>query len=109
MIKRSNRILSLIFILIIIIGAFIPANEAASNIMPRGFDKGPSYKSVIPTKKVTFVNYDDETLIDDYAYLAAVPTAVFNYDGDLVSHPLLFSSSNSSNPLFYDYFFAGKR
>jgi len=90
MINRSKRILSMIFVLIIVIGAFIPAYEAANHIMPKGFDKGVSYKSVLPTKKVTFVNSDDETLIDDYAYLAAVPTAVFNNDDNLISHPLLF-------------------
>lgn len=89
MFKKSKNLLVLFLIAIILIGIIIPVNEAATNIMPNGYDKGLSYKSVIPTKKVTFVNYDDETLIDDYAYLAAVPTAVFNYDGSLVSHPLL--------------------
>ena len=89
MIKRSNKILSIIFISIIVIGIFFPANEAANNLTPNGFEKGVSYSSVVPTKKVTFVNYDDETLIDDYAYLAAVPTAVFNNNGNLISHPLL--------------------
>jgi len=55
-----------------------------------GFDKGPSYKPVASMKKVTFVNFDEEIYLDDYAYLAAVPTAVFD-DGDrLFSNPLLF-------------------
>ena len=58
----------------------------------RGFDKGVSWKPVLPLKKVTFVNFDKDSYLDDYAYLAAIPTTVF-YDksGDrLVSHPLLF-------------------
>jgi len=56
----------------------------------KGFDKGPSYEPVIPLKKITFVNYDENSYLDDYAYLAAVPTAVFDDGGRLFSHPLVF-------------------
>ena len=55
-----------------------------------GFDKGLSYTNVVPIKKVTFIDYDDETYLDDFAYLAAVPTAVFNNNDKLYSHPVLF-------------------
>lgn len=55
-----------------------------------GFEKGPSYQSVIPIEKITFINYDEESYLDDYTYLAAVPTAAFNYEDKLFSHPLLF-------------------
>ena len=90
MIKKSKNLIALMLATLMIIGILIPVNEAASNTMPSGFDKGPSYSSVVPTKKVTFVNYDENEIFDDYAYLAAVPTSVFNYDGTLVSNPLLF-------------------
>ena len=57
-----------------------------------GFDKGPHYTNVVPMKKATLINFDKETLIDDYAYLASIPTAVFkDQEKDrLISHPLLF-------------------
>ena len=55
-----------------------------------GFDKGVSYESVVPLKKTTFVNFDENTYLDDYAYLAAVPTAVFKDGDNLYSNPLLF-------------------
>jgi hypothetical protein len=55
-----------------------------------GFDKGLSYESVVPLKRVTMVNFDKDGILDDYAYLAAIPTAVFNSDGKLFSNPLLF-------------------
>ena len=90
MIKKSKNLIALMLATLMLIGIIIPVNEAASNTMPSGFDKGPSYTSVVPTKKVTFVNYDENEIFDDYAYLAAVPTSVFNYDGTLVSNPLLF-------------------
>ena len=73
-----------------LIGVFIPASEAIKLEFYKGFDKGPSYTNVVPLKKTTFIGFDEETLVDDYAYLAAVPTAVFNNVDKLFSHPLLF-------------------
>ncbi len=55
-----------------------------------GFDKGPSYLPVVPLKKTTFIAFDEETYLDDYAYLAAVPTSIFKYEDRLYSNPLLF-------------------
>ncbi|MDH7507029.1 MAG: cell wall-binding repeat-containing protein, partial [Candidatus Thermoplasmatota archaeon] len=36
------------------------------------------------------VNFDEESYLDDYAYLSAVPTTVFNNGEKLFSYPLLF-------------------
>ncbi len=36
------------------------------------------------------MNFDENSFLDDYAYLAAVPTAVFKQNNKLFSHPLLF-------------------
>jgi hypothetical protein len=43
-------------------------------------------------KKTTFINYDTKSYLDDYAYLAAVPTAVFydEYSDFIYTNPLLF-------------------
>ncbi len=62
--------------------------KKTSNI--EGFDKGPSSLPVVPMKKATLVGFDKESLIDDYAFLASVPTSVFQYDNKLFSNPLLF-------------------
>jgi hypothetical protein len=95
MIKKKNLKKSLFLTLIfssLVLGMFFPITNAKDIDIKTGFDKGPSYTNVIPMKKVTFVNFDEETLIDDYAYLASVPTAVFkDQEKDrLISHPLLF-------------------
>ncbi|HEC89863.1 MAG TPA: hypothetical protein ENI44_04705, partial [Thermoplasmatales archaeon] len=78
----------LIIVSIILLNSIIPA-IASKDI--NGFDKGPSYKPVVPLKKVAFVDFDENSYLDDYAYLACVPTTVF-YDGNanLFSYPLLF-------------------
>lgn len=94
MFKKSSKLNCLIVISIIcimLIGAFAPISQATEiDDRIEGFDKGPSYASVIPLKKTTLVQYDKDTILDDYAYLAAVPTTVFNNNGKLLSYPLLF-------------------
>lgn len=50
-------------------------NVSAENV--KGFDKGVSWASVVPLKKVTFVDFDENNYLDDYTYLASIPTAVF--------------------------------
>ena len=82
---------SLTIICIMLLGAFLPMAQGGSTFdRVTGFDKGPSYTYVIPVEKTTFVNFDEDTYLDDYAYLAAIPTAVFKKDDYLVSHPLLY-------------------
>ena len=67
-----------------------PCLSKSKNDSIDGFDKGVSWKPVVPLEKTTFVNYDENSYIDDYSYLAAVPTAVFNGGDKLYSHPLIF-------------------
>ena len=68
------------------------AEDTGGTISNNGFTKGVSWKPVVPMKKTTFVNFDGNGILDDYAYLAAVPTAVFHDpEGNrLFSNPLLF-------------------
>ena len=96
MVKIKNK--TKYFIVLILIGAmlfssFVPIVNAKSTEYITGFDKGPSYTSVVPLKRTTLVDFDKDSLVDDYAYLSAIPTAVFrdqNPDNDrLFSHPLL--------------------
>lgn len=74
-------------------GAVLPTVIAdTSKIYVDGFERGISWKPYIPLKRTTFVQFDEESYIDDYAFLAAVPTAVF-YDKNkdqIFSNPLLF-------------------
>ena len=39
--------------------------------------EGVSWKPVVPIKNAILVNYDGESYLDDYSYLASVPAAVF--------------------------------
>jgi hypothetical protein len=74
--------------IILLSSSFFPVAQALD--IDRGFDKGPSYIPVVPMKKITFVNFDENSYLDDYAYLACIPTAVFRDNDKLFSNPLLF-------------------
>ena len=88
----------IILISIIALNLFQPLITAdESIILNQGFDKGVSWKNVVPLKKVTFINYDEESYLDDYAYLAAVPSAVFYNQDKLYSNPLLFYQDQIKN------------
>ncbi len=88
--KLNNNILNIIVILIVLIMSLSPIVASVNTVYNKGFDKGPSYTSVVPLKKATLVKYDENSYFDDYSYLAALPTAVFQNENHLYSHPLLF-------------------
>jgi hypothetical protein len=91
--KRKNLVSSVLILalsFVLLCSAILPGISVEATVNASGFDKGPSYKPVVPMKKVTFVNFDENTYLDDYAYLAAVPTSVFNDGNKLFSNPLLF-------------------
>jgi len=90
---RLNIIITFLTIVILIFGAILPSVNANIEIdFIEGFKKGVSWKPLVPMKKVTFVNFNKEDIIDDYAYLSSVPASVF-YDEKkerIFSNPLLF-------------------
>lgn len=88
----STLICAFLLLDTMILSNLVLADETDDAIRNTGFTKGVSWKPVVPLKKTTFVNFDENSILDDYAYLAAVPTAVF-YDPEgnrLFSNPLLF-------------------
>jgi len=82
--------ISIVFLMVSTTFVGLVIAEKTSDFHIEGFDKGPSYTNVVPLKKVTMINYDPDSFLDDYAYLASVPTAVFKNNNKLYSNPLLF-------------------
>lgn len=89
-ILKNKKYLTTVITFILILVIFTSTAQSKKTIYINGFDKGPSFTSVVPLKKITFINFDENSYLDDYAYLAAVPTSVFNEGKKLFSHPLLF-------------------
>ncbi len=88
-----NALLTGIAIFVMLGGVILPTVLAdTSKIYVDGFDRGVSWKPYIPLQRTTFIQLDQESYLDDYAYLAAIPTSVF-YDKNedqIFSNPLLF-------------------
>ena len=95
MMGTRNHHIPILGVTFILLTTFIPltvSSETISSISLSGYDKGVSWKPVVPLKKVILVNFDRYNYTDDFAYLSAVPAAIF-YDktGDrLFSCPLLY-------------------
>lgn len=88
--NKSKKASSLFIIVIVLVSIFIPILNARDYQDVNGFDKGPSFTSVVPLKKTTFINFDEEGYVDDLAYLASVPSSVFYSNDRLYSSPLLY-------------------
>ena len=86
-------LVSIFIILTIVCASILPSVGAdTSAISQTGFSKGVTWRPYVPLKRTTFVNYNTESYLDDYAYLAAVPTTVFYDDNSnrIFTNPLLF-------------------
>ena len=75
--NRLNAFLAISIVCIMVTVAVLPTTMAVNLEFVESFDNGPSYLPVTPIEKITFVNFDEETFVDDYAYLASIPTSVF--------------------------------
>jgi len=78
----------------------LAAAGAASGSDPGVYD-GPeavTWKPLRPVNGTTFVRFDGESMVDDYAYLAAVPATTFQHDGVLYGEPLLFYEPDMGLP-----------
>ena len=52
--------------------------------------KAVAWKPIAPLQSATFIGYDGVGFDDDFAFMAAIPTGVFQQDGSLYSSPVLF-------------------
>ncbi|RLF50383.1 MAG: hypothetical protein DRN24_06620, partial [Thermoplasmata archaeon] len=88
---KIKKFIAISLLNLLILSAIMPIAMTTYTNSSQGFNKGVSWKPVVPLKKVTFVNFDENNYLDDYAYLSAIPTTVFYDDSNkLFSYPLLY-------------------
>jgi len=86
---------SVLAVLVMVMATFIGCLQDAKaeiNVNLQPVPQAATWAPLIPMKNVFVVRYDPESYVDDYAYMAAVPTAVF-YDKDnrvVYGAPLLY-------------------
>lgn len=92
---------------LLLMGTIIPSISAKDVNIDKidTFDKGIPWQEFKTLKKVTFVNFDKESLIDDYAYLASIPASVFSNGEMIFTSPLLFFQPDDTYPDALEYKF----
>jgi len=108
MVKKRSKLSNYVAISVvcIMLGAvFIPITLATDIGRITGFEKGIPWQPFETLKKVTFVNFDKDTLIDDYAYLASIPASVFSDGETIYSSPLLLFQPRNAYPAEDEYRF----
>ncbi len=90
---QSNISITYFLIVLLLCSTILPSAFAeTSTPSMEGFSRGITWKPYIPLKKITFIDHDPARLIDDYGYLASIPTSIF-YDENtdqIYTHPLLY-------------------
>ena len=83
----ETRVMAVLLAGILLVG-MLPTVTSVGIMGPEGI----GWRQTVPETKAVLVGYDGESLIDDYAYLAAVPYSVHYYKRDdvLYACPLLF-------------------
>jgi len=92
-----KKALIIVTITLLVLSIF-NTSYAISNSKSEGFEKGISWQPYMPMKKATLVNFDKDTLIDDYAYLASVPTSIFSDGETIYANPLLLFQPDNTYP-----------
>jgi len=94
-VKRISIIaLLIVFVLFALplIGPMGTAVAGKNKLGGYGFD-GVGYRDTVMSEKVTFIQYDPDSILDDYAYVAAVPASVFYSPSNdkMVANPIMFT------------------
>ncbi|MEF8847642.1 MAG: hypothetical protein V5A68_00720, partial [Candidatus Thermoplasmatota archaeon] len=87
---KNKNIFTILIATILLSTTFIPIITSEQPRKIDGYEKGASYTNIKPLKKTTLIQYNEQKLIDDYAYLASVPTSIYKHGNLLYSNPLLF-------------------
>ena len=101
--QHSKKILSAIFLIILLLNTSILTVTIADenkivNQCNTAFSKGIPWQPMNTIKKTTLVNFDKDSLTDDYAYLASIPASVFSDGEKLYTNPLLFFQAEDGYP-----------
>jgi len=90
--RRSRSVIAAVLLSFLVLSAYpLTISGDGAQALPGG-SKGISYSPTVPVDKATLINMDRQGILDDYAYIAAVPASVFNTGASdrTVASPVLF-------------------
>jgi hypothetical protein len=105
--NKNHTILFAFFLIFVILFANMQTVVSSDEIEPymQAFEKGITWKQTEYLKKTTLVQFDKDSYVDDFAYLASVPANIFNSGDTVFSNPLLFFQPDGSYPNEDKYLF----
>jgi len=105
MIRSRKQLLSFL-VVVLIVGTMAPA---AGSFINSGFDTSPSGHVLsdvttdqIPLSRVAFVAPDSNSYVDEFAYMAAIPTSIFYFNDTQYISPLIYSDGSESESWLLD-------
>jgi hypothetical protein len=108
MTSHRNKVLSVLAV-VLILGTACPLsvplmNTLQTNDSPVSFLLGDVPSDQVPLRRVAFIAPDSNSYIDEFAYMATVPTSVFYHNDTQYISPLIYSEgSPSENWLLEDW------
>ncbi len=100
MTNHRNKILSVLAVILFVvssgstIGPFMSISQMNSSPKPFLLSDVPSDQ--VPLRRVAFVAPNSNSYIDEFAYMATVPTSIFYYNSTQYISPLIYSEGSQS-------------
>jgi hypothetical protein len=105
MVKSKNKTLSVLFV-VLILGAMVPItttfNNSGLDFKVNDFVPSDLAANQIPLSRVAFVAPDPTSYVDEFAYMAAVPTSIFYFNDTQFISPLIYGDGSDSEHWLLD-------
>ena len=94
---RNGKILTPIFLILLMGSTLIPllSGTMAPSLAVATFTPSAS-SSQVPLRRLTIVSPDSNSYIDDFAYMSAIPSSVFNHNDTQYISPLIYTYGSES-------------
>ncbi|MHA2076596.1 MAG: hypothetical protein ACXABM_03065 [Candidatus Thorarchaeota archaeon] len=106
MTSHRIKILS-VLVVVLFLGTISPlsvtfVNNSHSNSLPMTYLLGDVPSDQVPLRRVAFVAPDSNSYVDEFAYMATVPTSVFYHNNTQYISPLIYSEGSQSERWLLD-------
>ncbi|MFW9800885.1 MAG: hypothetical protein ACFFD9_10640, partial [Candidatus Thorarchaeota archaeon] len=105
--QKPLSVLLMILLLAPLVAPIIPAGMVARPAIPEVvnkavFSQGGLPEEFSPIRRATFVHNDPTSYMDEFAYIAAVPTSVFLHGGSQYISPLISTGGSDAEQWFVE-------
>ena len=97
--SHMRRTIAFVFVMFLVLGSPLSSLALVSTTSQSEMKESPFFSFVPPKieNKLFLVKYDNESMWDDLAYLATIPSALYYQDNSLYASPLIFWEEEQSD------------